>query len=193
MGGGGRPIRKGVRASSHPSNEDIDHARSPLLIHQARKVIARKQEQLLLEPGAAFLSQVRTELSDSILALLPPTTEETTFFLICYGIGRIFQAQVAQWQLAVLLSIKEWLPSVLPSSCILKAQVFDPVLGEGESTLLQECGFQVLSADEQCKRVVGAGERAFFYMPHGEGFMYANLVEANKVGGLGRQIGRAHV
>ena len=108
--------------------------------------------------------------------------------VICYGIGRIGSSSNAQYQLALLLVMRDELTlddghfdtreRTQMHRCVsVSVSVFDPVLSALEKDVLEALGCSIITKNEQAKRVVS--EPTLFYMPHCPRGMYNNVIWAN--------------
>ncbi|RKP34538.1 hypothetical protein BJ085DRAFT_21283, partial [Dimargaris cristalligena] len=104
--------------------------------------------------------------------------------IICFGIGSLWSSKDSQLQMALLRHL-ETLAKIQGS-----VSAFDPVFTNIEKAAIKSYGYSVIT--ENNVRVfrfsvqLGGIKRptnrlTLFYMPHCEGFMYHNLLEANLV------------
>ncbi|PON48984.1 Sensitivity To Red Light Reduced-like, SRR [Parasponia andersonii] len=95
--------------------------------------------------------------------------------MVIYGIGSIESYENPRLQLSLVLLLKRKL------SWIGGIEVFDPILSNTESRVLEVLGCSVLSINEQGRRK--AQKPTMFFMPHCEAGLYDNLLQENwKVG-----------
>ncbi|MCO5612322.1 hypothetical protein L7F22_066587 [Adiantum nelumboides] len=98
-------------------------------------------------------------------------TERGCLDVVLYGLGSIAYSEASRCQLALILLLKErfsWVGII---------EVYDPVLSHSECTVIKELGCLPLALNEKGRRPI-AGP-TLFYMPHCEGWLYDNLLQAN--------------
>ena len=100
---------------------------------------------------------------------------DVTKTIVAYGMGS-FETKNAIVQMGCLLNLADYLRERSTSASI-TVEVFDPVMNELDIGLVEKLGFTCIKENENCKRV--APEPTLFYMPHGDIFMYGNLIEKN--------------
>ncbi|MCO5586513.1 hypothetical protein L7F22_040453 [Adiantum nelumboides] len=98
-------------------------------------------------------------------------TERGCLDVVLYGLGSIAYSEASRCQLALILLLKErfsWVGII---------EVYDPVLSHSECTVIKELGCLPVALNEKGRRPI-AGP-TLFYMPHCEGWLYDNLLQAN--------------
>ena len=91
------------------------------------------------------------------------------YSVVAYGLGS-FQSANAVKQLACLLNLGEVLGAT-------RIEIFDPVMTPLDITLVEKFGCIYIRENESCKRV--ASSLTLFFIPHGDLFMYSNLLQTN--------------
>ena len=89
--------------------------------------------------------------------------------IVAYGLGS-FQSANAVKQLACLLNLGEVIGAT-------RIEIFDPVMTPLDITLVEKFGCTYIRENESCKRV--ASSLTLFFIPHGDLFMYSNLLMTN--------------
>ncbi|KAJ7982318.1 Protein SENSITIVITY TO RED LIGHT REDUCED 1 [Quillaja saponaria] len=117
----------------------------------------------------AFLDQIQTppvmEYFNKVLS------SELKMQMVIYGIGSIESYEPPRLQLSLAILMKKhfiWIGDM---------EVFDPILSETESRVLEALGCSVLSINEHGRRQ--ALKPTMFFMPHCEAELYNNLLHAN--------------
>ncbi|ORX98484.1 hypothetical protein K493DRAFT_406578 [Basidiobolus meristosporus CBS 931.73] len=91
--------------------------------------------------------------------------------IICYGVGSFEQSRTSQFQLGLILLLRELLQFKG------KLHSYDPVLTEIDLEVLQHYGIELIKTNEQAKRSVSGP--TLFYMPHCGKTLYNNLLASN--------------
>lgn len=91
--------------------------------------------------------------------------------VVCYGIGNFSSSKRAGYQFALLLLLRQWLAIEDP------IRLFEPFLTEFEKGVLINHGCELITKNEEAKRV--AQGRTLFFMPHVDKGLYSNLLWAN--------------
>jgi hypothetical protein len=92
--------------------------------------------------------------------------------IVCYGIGKISDNISSQYQLAVLLILRDMLIDTVE-----EVLVYDPLLCEDELSVIEELKLINIGHNEKCRHAVTS--YTLFYLPHGSLQMYNNLLYAN--------------
>jgi hypothetical protein len=100
---------------------------------------------------------------------------ERTTSVVAYGMGS-FETKNAIVQMGCLLNLVDYLRR-RNESCSVAVEIFDPVMSELDVGLVEKLGFACVKENENCKRI--AKESTLFFLPHGDIFMYGNLLETN--------------
>jgi hypothetical protein len=96
--------------------------------------------------------------------------------IFCYGIGDFTTNSFSLSQLSFLILLQQHFK--IPTS------LYDPIFFDEsvDSTLIQailtKYNLQLLTENEECKRI--AKTPTLFFIPHGEKFMYRNVIETNQ-------------
>ncbi|XP_067681295.1 SRR1-like protein [Haliotis asinina] len=98
---------------------------------------------------------------------LPPDME-----CVCYGVGNISGNIISQYQLALVLALREDF-KLNQDRCFM----FDPVFTEGEKQTLQDLHFSIIPVNEEGKRRCHGP--ALFFLPHCGKALYNNLLWCN--------------
>ena len=173
-----------IKKSLHSSNDQASvQVRAPMPLKQAKRVIGEKESKF--DQQKEFMDEIKQEIEKLIQKMIEEIKETsiTDFYFITYGIGRIFQSSVSQYQVAFLKLLKNIIAQIFSDLEItwkIHLEIFDPVFREPEKQYLNSLGFTVLSTNENCNRVIDNHQIGLFFMPHGEKFMYSNLIESNQ-------------
>ncbi|KAK9719973.1 hypothetical protein K7432_004456 [Basidiobolus ranarum] len=91
--------------------------------------------------------------------------------IICYGVGSFEQSRTSQFQLGLVLLLRE--------SLKIKGKMYsyDPVLTKIDLEVLQHYDIELIKVNEQAKRKVTA--LTLFYMPHCGKTLYNNVLASN--------------
>ncbi|KAJ1673920.1 sensitivity to red-light reduced protein, partial [Spiromyces aspiralis] len=92
--------------------------------------------------------------------------------IVCYGIGPVSRYQVPQYQLALVLLLRDRLKTKVES-----VWIFDPCDTDLDNEVYRYFGLNPIASNENGRRKVN--ERTLFYMPHCEEFLYDNVWAAN--------------
>ncbi|XP_076630974.1 SRR1-like protein isoform X1 [Colletes latitarsis] len=119
--------------------------------------------------NSLFGDDVFHYLQDSLRALDVDGISE----ILCYGLGHFSRRKCSKYQLALLLSLKNYYGS--------RVHIYDPIFTPKEIYLLERFGFNVIKINEEGKRVV-QDNVTLVYMPHcslhlTNNFLYANWSE----------------
>ncbi|XP_046581840.1 SRR1-like protein [Haliotis rubra] len=98
---------------------------------------------------------------------LPPDME-----CICYGVGNISGNIIAQYQLGLVMALREDF-KLDQDRCFM----FDPVFTEGEKQTLRDLHFSIIPVNEEGKR--RCPRPALFFLPHCGKAFYNNLLWCN--------------
>jgi hypothetical protein len=142
------------------SSEDISCKLKPKLEEMAKEL---KESQF-------FKDFKRSLLQTNVLQRCSSSSPGLPLDVVCYGIGRLSECVCAQYQLSLLIALKDHMK-------VERCLVFDPVLMEGELCILEELGFDRILQNEVCRR--GVDTPTLFYMVHCSMTMYNNLLWAN--------------
>ncbi|KAJ2371092.1 hypothetical protein IW150_004759 [Coemansia sp. RSA 2607] len=129
------------------------------LIDQTLSSISSKRYTLAT---SGYLELLTTHIA--LLNKLQPTE------IVCYGMGSPTGSQTSQWQVSLVLEMRDALAPI-------RVFAFDPVATDTDCKVLDSLGISTISENEQARRM--AHEGTVFYMPHCEQFLYENLVAAN--------------
>lgn len=179
VGKAGKVVQKNISDASLSTTDCIiDLVRKPQSIKQGSKNIEDKRKEILND--SSFIDSFKSNFDKIIEKLIDKKIEEKKIIkisCISYGIGSILQSLMPQYQMALLLILKEWLLEIEKIS--LHFEIYDPIFKNNEIKYLNENGFIVPEKNEECKRKIDEDENVLFYMPHCENFMYSNLIIAN--------------
>lgn len=129
-----------------------------------RKIEAKKQKLTENKIIFTFLHGVRKLYAKN------EDKDGTYSSVICYGLGNISLCCSAQFQLAFLLILKEYLQ-------IDNVLAYDPLFSTNDKKLLSYFQIDLIDINESAKRKVE--QKTLFYMPHCPFSLYNNLVWAN--------------
>ena len=161
--------------------------------------LAAMQQKL----DAAVAQLEGSDLWEGVRAALRATPQVSN--IVCLGVGSFGSSASARYQLALALLLRRELlgvpvagdggdvPAAAPSAASEgpdpslpppppRMDVYDPVLGEAELSLLRARGCGVPERNEEGRRSVAAAVAegvTLFFMPHCGRQLYANVLEAN--------------
>lgn len=122
----------------------------------------------------ALVAQIQTPRLISLFSRALSHHPQKKMQMVIYGIGSIesYEPPRLQLSLAILLSRRfDWMVGGG------RIEVFDPIVSEVESRVMEALGCTVLTVDEKGRRE--AERPTLFFMPHCEAELYNNLLEAN--------------
>ncbi|OWA50103.1 hypothetical protein BV898_14629 [Hypsibius exemplaris] len=151
-------------------------------IHEIHSSILRARSRILQECGPLFLSQLVMAFQRSFETHLNlPRPEE----VVCFALGRF--SVPSDWGFSCRLQLI--LLQDLTACFRVPVLIFDPAFSNLEKNYLTSdyCGFSVIPTNEEAKRI--ATKPTLFYMIHADGFLYDNLITANRLtGNLGNVV-----
>ncbi|XP_060824743.1 SRR1-like protein [Bombus pascuorum] len=116
--------------------------------------------------NSSFADNVFHYLKDSLTAL----NSSGICDILCYGLGHFSTHRSSKYQLALLLSLKKhYNPQIY---------VYDPVFSSEEIKFLKQLDFNVITINEECKRIIGDNV-TLVYMPHCSVHLINNFLYAN--------------
>jgi hypothetical protein len=90
--------------------------------------------------------------------------------IVCYGLGSL-TIKRSRMQLALVCLVAEHLSTI-------KVWSYDPCHTIQDKLLLEDCGINIISENEQGKRMISEGEnRILFFMPHCDRWLYNNVID----------------
>lgn len=166
----GRRRNRRHRSQHHHLAADFAHK---LNINDADRDGNRLEEKVARAIDELETSQYLREIKQAFLAANGSSPRICA--IICYGIGSFDECVTARLQLALCVSLQEWL------DCD-QVFIYDPVFSADEQAFLRDhLQFTVIAENEECKRVVDPEQpgKTLFVMPHLDKPLFNNLLWAN--------------
>ncbi|XXG78100.1 hypothetical protein AAC387_Pa08g2115 [Persea americana] len=158
---------------------------SPPIIHsqtntqiEESKLMKKMQLTLTNLESSSFyrtlVAQIQTpQLLSNFSRALSSSQSQNKMQMVIYGIGSIDSYEPPRLQLSLAILLSRRFDSMIEG----RIEVFDPIIAEVESRVMEALGCTVLKIDEQGRRE--AERPMLFFMPHCEVELYNNLLEAN--------------
>ncbi|KAH7436755.1 hypothetical protein KP509_05G034800 [Ceratopteris richardii] len=112
--------------------------------------------------------------------VLQAKADDSCLQVIIYGLGSIADSEISRCQFALILLLKQTCSWIGP------IEVFDPVLSRSECSVIARMGCVPATKDEKGRRRITSP--TLFYMPHCEEWLYDNVLQANWIPRLLKQI-----
>ncbi|KAI8927728.1 hypothetical protein BC831DRAFT_451374 [Entophlyctis helioformis] len=154
--GGGRSKKSAKKKQSQPA--------------QALDFGPRLQDRMTSIEQSGFYKTLVDDIYPLVAAFGGKAGSDKKLDCVCYGIGSIAESKLAQFQFALLLLMIRDLEFG-------QVHMYEPMMTAAEAEFAVSRGITIIPENENGKRLVA--NHTLFYMPHCEGFLYSNVLEAN--------------